>query len=101
MVVVFFAIFSQIVAMVLLISTEQIKLESCACAQIKVLEEGNCWLYPDDAGDSSERGRNATNLISDGGDLVCSFFSNQCHGSADISRMNRARKLRLRSNQSI
>jgi len=41
MVVAYFALFSQIVAMVLLISPERIKLESCACAQIKALEEGN------------------------------------------------------------
>ena len=57
--------------MVLLISPEQIELESCACAQIKVLEKENCWLYPDDAGFSSERGKNAANLISDGGGLFC------------------------------
>ena len=36
-----FALFSQIGAMVLLISLEGIKLESCACAQIEPLEEGN------------------------------------------------------------
>ena len=53
MVVAFFAPFSQIGAMVLLISPKQIKLESCACAQIKGLEEGNMRLYLDDAGDSS------------------------------------------------
>ena len=41
MVVVFFALFSQIGAMVLLISTEQIKLESCTCVLIKALGEGN------------------------------------------------------------
>ena len=45
MVVAFFTIFSQIGAMVLLISLEQIKLESCACAQIEALEEGNRELY--------------------------------------------------------
>ena len=53
MVMVFFALFSQISAMVLLISTEQIKLESCACALIKVLGEGNRKLYTNDAGDLS------------------------------------------------
>ena len=84
MVVVFFALFSQIGAMVLLISPKHIKLESCACDQIEALEEGNRWLYPDDAGDSSERGRNAANLISDGGGLFGPFFSNWCHGFADI-----------------
>ena len=71
--------------MVLLISPEQIKLESCACAQIEAFEEGNRWLYLDDAGDPSARGRNAANMISDGGGLFCPFFSNWCHGSADIS----------------
>ena len=53
MVVAFFALFSQIGAMVLLTSSEQIDLESWACAQIKAFEEGNMWLYLDDAGDSS------------------------------------------------
>ena len=41
MVVAFFALFSQIAAMVLLISPERIELEGCACAQIEALEEGN------------------------------------------------------------
>ena len=85
MVVAFFAIFSQIGAMGLLLSPERIMLESCACAQKKVLEEGNWWLYPDDTGDSSERGRNAANLISDSGGLFFPLFSNWCHGSANIS----------------
>jgi len=40
MVVAFFALVTQIGAMVLLISPEQIKLESCACAQIKLLKRG-------------------------------------------------------------
>ena len=66
--------FSQIGAMVLLISSERIELESCACAQIKALEEGNRWLYLYDAGDLSERGRNAANLIGHGGGLFCPFF---------------------------
>ena len=73
MVVDFFAHFSQIGAMVLLISPEQIELESCACAQIEALEEGNWRLYLDDAGYSSERGRNAANLISNGGGLFALF----------------------------
>ena len=60
--------------MVLLISPEHIKLESCACAQIEALEEGNRWFYLDDAGDLSERGRNAANLISDGGGHFLPFF---------------------------
>ena len=41
MVVAFFAMFSQIGAMVLLISPDQIKLESCASAQIYARGEGN------------------------------------------------------------
>ena len=53
MVVAFFARFSQIRAVVLLISPERIELECCACAQIKALEEGNRWSYPDGAGNSS------------------------------------------------
>ena len=80
-----FAFFPQIGAMVLLISPEQIELESCACTQIEALEEGNRWFYLDDAWYSSERGRNAANLISDGGSLFCPLFSNWCHGSANIS----------------
>ena len=59
--------------MVLLISPEQIELESCACAQIEALEEGNRWFYLDDAGDLSERGRNPANMISDGGGLFALF----------------------------
>jgi len=47
MVVPFFAIFSKIGGMALFISPERIELESCVCAQIKALEEGNRWLYPD------------------------------------------------------
>ena len=62
--------------MVLLISPEQIVLESCACAQIEALKEGNRWLYFDDAGDLSERGRNMANLSSDGGGIFCHFFPN-------------------------
>ena len=90
--------FSHDCAMVLLISPEQIELEGCACAEIEALEEENRWLYPDDAGELSMRGNNATNLISNSGDLFCPFFSNWCHGFANISRTNRARKLHLRSN---
>ena len=67
--VTFFALFSQIGAMVLLISPEQIELESCTCAQIKALEEVNRRLYFDDTEDLFERGRNAANLISEGGGL--------------------------------
>ena len=71
--------------MVLLISSERFELESCVCAQIKALEEGNWWLYPDDAGDLSERGSNAANLISDGGGLFSPFFSNWCHSSTNTN----------------
>ena len=74
MVVAFFGLFSQIGAMVLLISPERIELESCACAQIEAHEERNRLLYPDDAGDLSERGINAVNLISDGGGLFLPHF---------------------------
>ena len=38
-----FALFSQIGAMVMLISLEGIKLESCACTQIEALEEEYRW----------------------------------------------------------
>ena len=56
MVVAFFAIFSQIGAMVLLTSPEQVKLQSCACTRIEALEEENRWEYQDNAGDLSARG---------------------------------------------
>ena len=77
--------FHQIGAMVLLISSKQINLESCACAQNEVHEEGKRRLYLDDAGGSSKRGRNASNLISDGSGLFSFFSSNWCPGSANIS----------------
>ena len=83
--VAFFSLYSQIGAMVLLISLEQIELESSACTKIEACEEGNRWLYLDDSGDPSARGRNAANAISDGGGLFYRFFSNWCHGSANIS----------------
>ena len=67
--VTFFALFSQIGAMVLLISPEQIELESCTFPQIKALEEVNRRLHLDYTEDLFERGRNATNLISEGGGL--------------------------------
>ena len=60
--------------MVLLLIPKRINLESCACAQIDTLEEENWWLYLDEAGFLSDRGRNAANLISDGGSLFCPFF---------------------------
>ena len=44
---------------------KRIKLESCACAQIKALEGRYRPFYWDDAEDSSKRGRNAASLISD------------------------------------
>ena len=83
--------------MVLLLSPKQIELKSCFFAQIEALEKRNWWLYPDDAGDLSERGINAANLISDGGGLFCPLFSNWCHGPANISYTNWARKLCLHS----
>ena len=45
MVVAFLALFSQIGAMVLLISPEWIKLESCACVQIEARGAGNRWVH--------------------------------------------------------
>ena len=98
MVVAFFAIFSQIGAMGLLLSPKRIKLESCACAQNKAFEEGNWWLYPDDTGDLSERGRNAANLISDGGGLFALF--SQIGTMVLLISLERikVKKLRLRSN---
>ena len=67
MVVAFFALFSQIGSMALPIFLERFELESCACAQIKTLEDGSGRFHPDEAGDPSEKERNAANLISDGG----------------------------------
>ena len=60
-VVVIFVIFGAIVTMVLVITSERIELEGCACAQIEALEDWNGWIYPDDAWGQSERGRNAAN----------------------------------------
>ena len=40
-VVVIFVIFGAIVTMVLVITSERIELEGCACAQIEALEEGD------------------------------------------------------------
>ena len=80
-----FALFSQIGAMVLLISPEQIKLESCACAQIKALEERNKWLNQDNSGDLSYKQRNAANLIKEAGGPFFPFSSNWWHGFANIS----------------
>ena len=85
MMVAFFGLFSQNNAMVLLISPEQIKLESCAGAQIGALEEGIRWIYLDDAGLPSEGPRKVANLISNGGGHLYPFSSNWCHGSANIS----------------
>ena len=80
MVVAFFALYSQIGAMVLLISPTQIELESCACTQIEALEEGNKWLYSEFAGDLSERGRYAANLICDAGGLFLPFLGSGPEG---------------------
>ena len=43
MVVMFFALFNQIGAMVQPILPEQSELERCACAQIESLDVGNWW----------------------------------------------------------
>ena len=87
MVVAFLAIFSQIGVIVLLISPERIELESCACAQIEAHKERNRLLHPDDAGDMSERGINAVNLISDGGDLFLPHFGQRTRrGRCPIGR---------------
>ena len=48
-------------AMVLLLSSEQIELEGCACTQIEALEEWNGLIYPDNALDLTERDRIAAN----------------------------------------
>ena len=53
--VVILVIFGANGATVLVITSEGIELESCACAQIEALEKWNCWFYPDDTGDLSER----------------------------------------------
>ena len=60
-VVVIFVIFGAIVTMVLVITSERIELEGCACAQIEALEDWNGWIYADDAWGQSERSRNAAN----------------------------------------
>ena len=56
-----FFIFGAIDTMVLVITSERIELEGCACAQIEALEEWNGWIYPDDVWGQSETGRNAAN----------------------------------------
>ena len=71
--------------MVLLTSPKQIRLESCAGAQIGALGEGIKWIYLDDAGLQSEGWRKAANLISDSGGHLYPFSSNWCHGSTNIS----------------
>ena len=60
-VVVIFVIFGAIDTMVLVITSERIELEGCACAQIEALKDWNGWIYPDDAWGQSERSRNAAN----------------------------------------
>ena len=59
--VVIFGLFGAVYATVLVITSERIELEGCACAQIEALEDWNGWIYPDDAWGQSERGRNAAN----------------------------------------
>ena len=82
--VAFIAIFSQTGAMVLLISPEGIQLESCACAQ-NIPPKKEIGDYTQMMQGIRQRGRNVANLISDGGGLFSPFFSNWCHGSANIS----------------
>ena len=62
-VVVIFAIFGTICAMVLLISPERVELESCACAKTDALGEYNGWIYPCDAWELIERGENAAKTL--------------------------------------
>ena len=57
-------IFEAIDAIVLVITSERIEIESCACAQNEALGERNgsmYSLYTDDDWNLSERGRNAAN----------------------------------------
>ena len=60
-VVVILGIFEAIDAIVLVITSERIEIESCACAQNEVLGERNGSIYLDDDWNLSERGRNAAN----------------------------------------
>ena len=58
-VVVIFVIFGAIDTMVII--SERIELEGCACTQIEALKDWNGWVYPEDACGQSERSRNAAN----------------------------------------
>ena len=60
-VVVIFVIFGAIDTMVLVITSERIELEGCACAHTKALGELNGSINPDDARNLSKRDRNAAN----------------------------------------
>ena len=62
-VVVILVIFGANGATVLVITSERIELEGCACAQIEALEEWNGLLHQDDAWDLSERGKNVADIM--------------------------------------
>ena len=59
--VVILGIFEAIDAIVLVITSERIEIESCACAQNQDFGEQNGSIYLDDDWNLSERGRNAAN----------------------------------------
>ena len=79
MVLAIFAPFSQIGAMVLVLSPKRIKLGSCACTHIKALEVGNGLFYPDDAGDPSEMGETGQT-----GSVIVAFFAPFPHTGAVV-----------------
>ena len=60
-VVVILVIFGANGATVLVITSERIELEGCACAHTKALGEQNGSINPDDARNLSKRGKNAAN----------------------------------------
>ena len=80
MVLAIFAPFSQIGAMVLVLSPKRIKLGSCACTHIKALEVGNGSFYPDDAGNLSEMGETGQT----GSVIVVAFFALFPHTGAVV-----------------
>ena len=60
-VVVILGIFEAIDAIVFVITSERIEIESCACAQNEALGEQNGSIYINDDWNLSERARNAAN----------------------------------------
>ena len=60
-VVVILVIFGANGAMVLVITSERIELEGCACAHTRALGEQNGLINPDDARNLSKMDRNAAN----------------------------------------